>query len=94
VTSPRPVAVVPLVFNGQGCVGDFAWMIEQPTYGRALDHVRGLLAIGNYDTPYFRRSASGPTLGTGIFEVAPEVRQYVYDELCGVGDADHAQYQQ
>jgi hypothetical protein len=61
VTSPRLVAVVPHVYNGQGYVGDFAWMIEQPTYGRALDHVRGLLATGNYDTPYFRRSASGPT---------------------------------
>jgi hypothetical protein len=160
VTSPRLVAVVPLVFNGQGCVGDFAWMIEQPTYGRALfvfndneeqflaflrgepaglrrgggnavirpfratvppraagvptgragrgydglspavlrvldralDHVRELLATDNYDTLYFSRSTSGRTLGTGVFEVAPEVCQYVYDELCGLGDADHAQY--
>jgi hypothetical protein len=86
VTSPRLVAVVPLVFNGQGCVGDFARMIEQPTYGRALDHVRELLATGNYDTLYFSRSASGPTLGTGIFEVAPEVRQHVYDRLCDLRD--------
>jgi hypothetical protein len=53
---------------------------------RALDHVRELLATGNYDTLYFSRSTSGPTLGTGIFEVAPEVRQYLYDGLCGLGD--------
>jgi hypothetical protein len=54
VTSPRLVAVVPLVFNGQGCVGDFAWM----------------------------------------FEVAPEVCGYIYNELCGLGDAGQEQYQQ
>jgi hypothetical protein len=159
VTSPRPVTVVPLVFNGQGRVGDFAWMIEQPTYGhslfvfndneeqflaflsgdsagflpgggnavirpfrasvpprsagvptghagrgyeglspavlgvidRALDHLRGLVATGVYDTVYFSRSAEAPTLGTGIFEVAPEVCQYVYDQLCGLGGADQEQ---
>jgi hypothetical protein len=48
--------------------------------------VRELLATGNYDTLYFSRSASGPTLGTGIFEVAPEVRQHVYDRLCDLRD--------
>jgi hypothetical protein len=26
--------------------------------------------------------------------VAAEVRQYVFDGLCGLGDADHAQYRQ
>jgi hypothetical protein len=161
VTSPRLVAVVPLVYNGQGCVGDFARMIEQPTYGRALfvfndneeqflaflrgepaglrrgggnavirpfratvppraagvptgragrgydglspavlrvldralDHVRELLATGNYDTLYFSRSTSGPTLGTGIFDVAPEVRQYVYDRLCDLRDREQPESQ-
>ena len=160
--TPTPqVAVVPLVFNGRGRVGDFAWMVERPEYGRglfvfndneeqflaflrgepagvrrgggsavirpfrttvppraagvptgragrgydglspavlrvvdrALDHVRELLATGNYDTLYFSRSTAGPTLGTGVFEVAPEVCHYVYEGLCGLGDPSLLEWQ-
>jgi hypothetical protein len=91
-TVPPRAAGVPTGCAGRGYDGLSPAVLR--VLDRALDHVRELLATGNYDTLYFSRSTSGPTLGTGIFEVAPEVRQYVYDGLCGLGDAVHAQYRQ
>jgi hypothetical protein len=91
-TVPPRAAGVPTGRAGRGYDGLSPAVLR--VLDRALDHVRELLATGNYDTLYFSRSASGPTLGTGIFEVAPEVRQYVYDGLRGLGDAVHAQYRQ
>jgi hypothetical protein len=89
-TVPPRSAGVPTGRAGRGYDGLSPAVLR--VVDRALDHVRGLLATGNYDTLYFSRSNVGRTLGTGIFEVAPEVCQYVYDELCGLGDADHVQY--
>ncbi len=47
----------------------------------ALGVIRALLKTGDYDQIVVSTSKDGDTLGTGIFEVAPEVRDYIYQQL-------------
>lgn len=59
----------------------------------ALDVVRALLATGNYDTVYLSRDRARDTLGTSTFEVADEVRDYVFGNLCRMGLPEPWEYQ-
>ena len=49
----------------------------------ALAVVDALLNTGNYDKIVVSTSKDGDTLGTGIFEVAREVRDYIFSQLVG-----------
>ena len=49
----------------------------------ALAVVDALLKTGDYDQVVVSRSKDGDTLGTGIFEVALEVRDYIFSQLLG-----------
>jgi hypothetical protein len=52
----------------------------------AIAHIRRLLATGNYDQVIFSYDATAKTLGTGIFQVADEVKNYIYESICSLGD--------
>ena len=47
----------------------------------ALGVIRALLKSGDYDQIVVSTSKDGDTLGAGIFEVAPEVRDYIFESL-------------
>ena len=53
----------------------------------AIAHIRRLLATGNYDQVIFSYDPKKKTLGTGIFTVADEVKDYIYESICSLGDA-------
>ena len=52
----------------------------------AIAHIRGLLATGNYDQVIFSYDSRQKTIGTGIFNVADEVKNYIYQSICSLGD--------
>ena len=52
----------------------------------AIAHIRRLLATGNYDQVIFSYDAQQKTIGTGIFQVADEVKDYIYESICSLGD--------
>ena len=47
----------------------------------ALAVIEALLKTGDYDQVVIPTSKDGNTLGTGIFDVAPEVREYIFKRL-------------
>jgi hypothetical protein len=47
----------------------------------ALAVIEALLKTGDYDQVVIPTSKDGNTLGTGIFDVAPEVRDYIFSQL-------------
>ena len=54
----------------------------------AIAHIRRLLATGNYDQVVFSYDPKNKTLGTGIFTVADEVKNYIYESICSLGYAE------
>ena len=52
----------------------------------AIAHIARLLATGNYDQVIFSYDPKKKTLGTGIFTVADEVKNYIYESICSLGD--------
>ena len=50
----------------------------------AIAHIQRLLATGNYDQVIFSYDAKNETLGTGIFNVADEVKNYIYESICSL----------
>jgi hypothetical protein len=52
----------------------------------AMAHIQRLLTSGNYDEVIFSYDAENDTLGTGIFHVADEVKSYIYQSLCSLGN--------
>ena len=48
---------------------------------QALAIIEGLVRTGDYDQVVIPESKDGNTLGTGIFQVAPEVRDYIFKRL-------------
>ena len=54
----------------------------------AIAHIQRLLATGNYDQVIFSYDARQKTIGTGIFQVADEVKNYIYESICSLGDAE------
>jgi len=52
----------------------------------AIAHIQRLLATGNYDQVIFSYDATNETLGTGIFNVADEVKNYIYQSICSLGN--------
>ena len=52
----------------------------------AIAHIARLLATGNYDQVIFSYDAKNETLGTGIFTVAAEVKNYIYESICFLGE--------
>jgi hypothetical protein len=47
----------------------------------AMAHIQRLLASGNYDEVIFSYDAANDTLGTGIFQVADEVKGYIFQSI-------------
>jgi hypothetical protein len=47
----------------------------------AMAHIQRLLATGNYDQVIFSYDEANNTLGTGIFEVADEVKSYIFESI-------------
>ena len=52
----------------------------------AMAHIQRLLKSGNYDEVIFSYDAKYDSLGTGIFHVADEVKSYIYESLCSLGN--------
>jgi len=77
--SPPRAAGVPTGKHGRGYSA-----LDAPTkikIDQALAIIRDLVKSGNYDQVVISESKKGNTLGTGIFEVAPEVRDYIFGQL-------------
>ena len=47
----------------------------------AMAHIQRLLTSGNYDEVIFSYDAENDSLGTGIFDVADEVKSYIYRSI-------------
>ena len=47
----------------------------------AMAHIQRLLTSGNYDEVIFSYDAANDTLGTGIFDVADEVKSYIFQSI-------------
>ena len=47
----------------------------------AMAHIQRLLKSGNYDEVIFSYDATNGTLGTGIFQVADEVKSYIFQNI-------------
>ena len=47
----------------------------------AMAHIQRLLRSGNYDEVIFSYDATNDTLGTGIFHVADEVKNYIFQNI-------------
>jgi hypothetical protein len=47
----------------------------------SLSVIQELLNSGDYERMVFSKDKSSPTLGTGIFLVAEDVKKYIYDSL-------------
>jgi hypothetical protein len=47
----------------------------------AMAHIQRLLRSGNYDEVIFSYDAANDTLGTGIFDVADEVKNYIFQNI-------------
>ena len=76
---PPRAAGVPTGKNGRGYSALDA--TTKSKIDEALAVVETLLKSGNYDQIVVSTSKDGDTLGTGIFEVALEVRDYIYQQL-------------
>ena len=50
----------------------------------AMAHIQRLLASGNYDELIFSYDATNGTLGTGIFQVADEVKSYIFESIMAI----------
>jgi hypothetical protein len=50
----------------------------------AMAHIQRLLTSGNYDEVIFSYDAVNNTLGTGIFQVADEVKSYIFQCIMGL----------
>ncbi len=47
----------------------------------AMAHIQRLLTSGNYDEVIFSYDAENDSLGTGIFQVADEVKSYIFQNI-------------
>jgi hypothetical protein len=50
----------------------------------ALEYIKNLLESGRYDEIVFCTDPTGQTLGTGIHNVAPAVKKYIFQGLMGL----------
>ena len=77
--SPPRAAGVPTGKHGSGYSA-----LDTPTKAKideALAVIDALLKTGDYDQVIIPASKDGNTLGTGIFQVAPEVCDYIFKRL-------------
>ena len=77
--SPPRAAGIPTGKQGSGYSA-----LDTPTKAKineALAVIDALLKTGGYDQVVIPESKDGNTLGTGIFDVAPEVRDYIFIRL-------------
>ena len=77
--SPPRAAGVPTGKRGRGYSAFDA--ATKKKIDEALAAVETLLKSGNYDQIVVSKDKDDDTLGTGIFEVALEVRDYIYQQL-------------
>ena len=47
----------------------------------AIDHIKNLLASGDYDELIYSYDPKGNTLGSGIYDIDFSVRNYIFDAL-------------
>jgi hypothetical protein len=50
----------------------------------ALDYIKKLLESGRYEEIVFCTDSTGQTIGTGIFNTAPAVKNYIFQGLMGI----------
>ena len=51
---------------------------------QALDYIKNLLESGSYNEIVFCTDPTGQTIGTGIFNTAPAVTNYIFQGLMGI----------
>ena len=77
--SPPRAAGVPTGKHGRGYS-----VLDTPAKAKideALAVIKALLKTGDYDQVVIPESKDGNTLGTGTFQVAPEVRDHIFMQL-------------
>jgi hypothetical protein len=77
--SPPRAAGVPTGKHGRGYSALDA--TTKSKIDEALAVIHALLKTGDYDQIVVSKDKDDDTLGTGIFEVAREVRDYIYQQL-------------
>jgi len=50
----------------------------------AIAYIKKLLESGRYDEIVFCTDSTGQTIGTGIFNTAPAVKNYIFQGLMGI----------
>jgi hypothetical protein len=51
---------------------------------QALDYIKNLLASGHYNEIVFCTDPTGRTFGSGIYDIAPAVKNYIFQGLMGI----------
>ena len=77
--APPRAAGIPTGKHGSGYSA-----LDTPTKAKideALAVIQQLLNSGEYERLIFSKDKFSPTLGTGIFLVAEDVKKYIYDSL-------------
>lgn len=63
-------------------VGGYRTLQEsKPAIDLAIQYIKQLLATGRYARVAYSAAEDGHTLGTGIFNVAPEVKKYIVEQI-------------
>lgn len=76
---PRSAGVPTGLLNGGGYL-----RLDEATkkvINESLTVIQELLNSGDYERMIFSKDESSPTLGTGLFFVAEDVKKYIYDSL-------------
>ena len=50
----------------------------------ALEYIKNLLESGRYNEIVFCTDQTGRTFGSGIYDIAPEVKDYIFQGLMGI----------
>lgn len=76
---PPRAAGIPTGVDGKGygkLTGEVRAVID-----RAIANIRGLIASGRYSRVIYSAADASGQLGTGIFKVATDVKQYIVEQL-------------
>ena len=79
---PRSAGVPTGTLNGGGYL-----RLDEATkkvINESIAVIQELLNSGDYERVIFSKDKSSPTLGTGLFFVAEDVKKYIYDALMGL----------
>jgi hypothetical protein len=82
---PRKAAGIP---TGSHSGGGYESLTDhaKAKIDRSIEEIRRLLDTGLYDTVYISKARDTDTLGTGIFRVGDDVKDYIYQLVLSLSD--------